>query len=83
MSWLNTEEGKDALLELADNSDALEVILSLTDQYLARLEAELLEMNISNPDLVDRFITMRKEYDGAKKALISLRGSLIPKKERK
>lgn len=71
-SWIDTEDGRQALLELADMPSSLQVLNTLAAKELNLLRNQVLGMNINDPAKDRQLLVTKAQLDGATTVLNSI-----------
>lgn len=67
--WIDGEEGRIALQDVAAMPELRGVILSVSAKYTAPLQARILEMNMLDPAKDRQMLICKAELDGARNML--------------
>lgn len=70
--WIDTEDGRQALLELADMPSSLQVLNTLAAKELNLLRNQVLGMNINDPAKDRQLLVTKAQLDGATTVLNSI-----------
>jgi hypothetical protein len=70
--WIDTEDGKQALLDISQLPEVSQVITQASNKHINALTARLLEQNISDATKDRQWLIARAELDGAKGLVVFL-----------
>jgi hypothetical protein len=70
--WIDTEDGKDAVLELAALPETVNVLKAMGNKHIQGLVTSLVDMSVADPAKDRALIIAKAELDGARKMLKSI-----------
>jgi hypothetical protein len=72
-SWIDSEDGRNAILEVSLIPECLQVITEAGNKQLSLMTSRVLEHKVSDQDKDRQFIVSKAELDGAREMLKCLR----------